>query len=70
MSPRICRFPGSHTPSASSGGVQVLPEQVVYLDDRLMFVEVGRSLGVAGIYHTGCQSTRAALAQLGLSLEG
>jgi hypothetical protein len=43
---------------------------VVYLDDRLMFVEVGRSLGVAGIYHTGCQSTRAALAQLGLSLKG
>ena len=49
---------------------QVLPEQVVYLDDRLMFVEVGRGLGFAGIHHTGYQSTRAALAQLGLSLEG
>jgi putative hydrolase of the HAD superfamily len=49
---------------------QVLPEQVVYLDDRLMFVEVARSLGVAVIHHTVYQSTRSALAQLGLSLEG
>ncbi|MGA7577539.1 MAG: HAD family phosphatase [Desulfobaccales bacterium] len=48
---------------------QVPPKQVVYLDDRLMFVEVARSLGVTGIHHTGYQSTRSALAQLGLTLE-
>ncbi len=34
-----------------------------------MFVEVGRSLGVIGIHHTGYRSTRVDLAQLGLSLE-
>lgn len=46
---------------------QVSPEQVAYIDDRPMFVEVARSLGLAGIIHTGFASTRAALAELGLS---
>ena len=47
---------------------QVLPQQVSYLEDRPMFVEVARSLGLYGIYHTGYESTRSALAGLGLSL--
>ena len=47
---------------------QVLPQQVAYLEDRPMFVEVARSLGLYGIYHTGYESTRSALAGLGLSL--
>jgi putative hydrolase of the HAD superfamily len=45
---------------------QVAPEQVVYIDDRLMFVEVARGLGITGIHHTGAESTRKALAGLGL----
>jgi putative hydrolase of the HAD superfamily len=45
---------------------QVSPESVVYIEDRLMFVEVARSLGIRGIYHTDYDSTRAALASLGL----
>ena len=49
---------------------QVLPEQVVYLDDRAMFVEVARGLGIHGIHHTDYECTRSALACLGLSLEG
>ena len=49
---------------------QVMPEQVVYLDDRLMFVEVARGLGIHGIHHTGFAATRAALGCFGLSLEG
>lgn len=49
---------------------QVLPEQVVYLDDRAMFVEVARGLGIHGIHHTGYDSTRTALGCFGLSLEG
>jgi len=48
---------------------QVLPGQVVYLDDRAMFVEVARGLGINGIHHTGCESTRCALECFGLSSE-
>ncbi len=48
---------------------QVHPEQAVYVDDRAMFVEVARGLGIVGIHHTGHESTRAALAELGLVLE-
>jgi putative hydrolase of the HAD superfamily len=49
---------------------QVLPGQAVYLDDRAMFVEVARGMGIKGIHHTGFESTKAALATLGLALEG
>lgn len=45
---------------------QSRPEQTVYLDDRAMFVEVAESFGLHGIHHTGYESTRAALAELGL----
>ena len=45
---------------------QVSPDQAVYLDDRLMFVEVARSLGIRGVHHTGLEATKAALASLGL----
>ena len=40
---------------------QVRPEQVVYIDDRAMFVEVAQGLGIRGIIHTGYQSTSKAL---------
>lgn len=49
---------------------QVQPEQAVYIDDRPMFVEVARGLGIVGIHHTGHESTQVALAELGLVLEG
>ena len=47
---------------------QVPPEQVVYLDDRAMFVEVARGLGIGGIHHTGYETTRTALSCFGLLL--
>ena len=47
---------------------QVVPTQVVYIDDRSMFVEVARSLEIGGIVHTGYESTKEQLAKLGLSL--
>ncbi len=47
---------------------QVEPEQVAYIEDRPMFVEVAESLGFRGIVHKGLDSTRAALAALGLGL--
>jgi putative hydrolase of the HAD superfamily len=47
---------------------QVPAERVVYIDDRLMFVQVARSLGLHAIHHTGSDGTRAALAAYGLTL--
>ncbi|MEZ4705593.1 MAG: HAD family phosphatase [Caldilineaceae bacterium] len=48
--------------------VQAPPEQVVYLDDRAMLVQVATSLGIHGIHHTDYATTRQALAELGLVL--
>lgn len=41
-------------------------EEAVYIEDRAMFVDVARELGLKAIHHTGLDSTRAALAALGL----
>jgi putative hydrolase of the HAD superfamily len=43
-------------------------EEVVYIEDRGMFVEAARCLGIQGIVHKDYVSTREALAALGLSL--
>jgi putative hydrolase of the HAD superfamily len=45
---------------------QAQPEQVAYVDDRAMFVEVAGGLGIRGIHHTGYESTRIALKAMGL----
>jgi putative hydrolase of the HAD superfamily len=45
---------------------QATPERTVYIDDRLLFVEVARGLGVHSIFHESLDETRAALDQLGL----
>ncbi len=47
---------------------QVAPEHVVYIEDRPMFVEVARNLGIRGIVHTGYETTKQELAKWGLSL--
>jgi putative hydrolase of the HAD superfamily len=46
---------------------QAPAERVLYLEDRPMFVEVARGLGIRGLRHTGYEATRAALAGLGLA---
>jgi putative hydrolase of the HAD superfamily len=48
---------------------QVPAERVVYIEDRPMFVQVARTLGLNGIRHTDYQSTRARLAELGLTMD-
>jgi putative hydrolase of the HAD superfamily len=48
---------------------QVIPQQVVYIDDRPMFVEVAQSLGIQGIIHKYYESTRKILETMGLSLK-
>lgn len=45
---------------------QVPPEQAAYIDDRALFVEVARNLGIRGIHHEDAASTRDKLAALGL----
>lgn len=47
---------------------QVDPAQVVYIDDRPLFVEVAKGLGIGGIIHTGYDATRKELAEFGLVL--
>ena len=48
---------------------QVEPAQVVYIEDRPLFVEVARDLGIAGIVHIGYDATRRELAKFGLVLQ-
>lgn len=45
---------------------QVPPEQIAYLENTTMHVEVAASLGIRGIRHTDYASTRARLAEFGL----
>jgi putative hydrolase of the HAD superfamily len=47
---------------------QVPVSQVVYIDDRAMFVQIAKSLGIHGIHHTDYKSTRAKLAAFGLDI--
>src|SRR5271157_552584 len=46
---------------------QVRPDQVVYIDDKAMFVEVAQVLGIRGIIHSGYETTLKTLEALGLS---
>ncbi len=47
----------------------VAPAQVAYLEDREMFVDVARDLGMHAIHHTSYATTCAALKTLGLAVE-
>ncbi|WP_020677794.1 HAD family hydrolase [Geopsychrobacter electrodiphilus] len=47
---------------------QVNPGQVIYIDDREMFIDVAQSLEIRGILHRDVKTTGAELARLGLTL--
>lgn len=47
---------------------QVPAERALYIDDRLMFVQVARSLGLHALHHTDVEETRSALAAYDLTL--
>jgi putative hydrolase of the HAD superfamily len=47
---------------------QSLPDEVAYIDDRPLFIEVANSIGIHSLQHVDAQSTRALLEQLGLIL--
>jgi putative hydrolase of the HAD superfamily len=46
---------------------QVRPEKVVFIDNTPMFIQIAESLGIQGILHTDCKSTRAKLSLFGLN---
>jgi putative hydrolase of the HAD superfamily len=48
---------------------QVRPARVVFIDNTPMFVQIAESLGIQGIVHTDCKSTRTKLSDLGLNAE-
>ena len=48
---------------------QVRPENVIFIDNTPMFIQIAASLGIQGILHTDCKSTRAKLSDLGLNTE-
>jgi putative hydrolase of the HAD superfamily len=45
---------------------QSTPEEVAYIDDRPLFVEVANSLGIQGVLHVDVPTTRSKLDALGL----
>ena len=47
---------------------QVPADQVAYIEDRPMFVQVAETLGIRGIHHTDSKATRSKLASVGLKV--
>lgn len=45
------------------------PAESLYFDDRLMFVQVARSLGINSVHHTSVEATRQELVQYGLTVQ-
>jgi len=45
---------------------QVLPQQVIYIEDRAMFVQVAVGLGIHGLHHIDHETTARKLTKLGL----
>jgi putative hydrolase of the HAD superfamily len=46
---------------------QTPADQVAYLEDRPMFVQVANGMNLRGVHHTGLETTKAALAEMGLA---
>lgn len=45
---------------------QVKPEEIIYIDDRPVFIEAACQLGIQGIQHKDVKTTKTALAEYGL----
>ncbi len=61
-----CRKPDTEIYRMALDITQVVPERVAYVEDRKMFAEIARGLGMHAIHHLNVDATRAALAELGL----
>lgn len=60
------RKPDAEIYRLASDIAQVPLEQVIYIDDRLLFIEVARGLGFRSIHHVSLETTKATLAEAGL----
>ena len=49
-------------------GAQVPANEIVYIDDKQMFVDIAKDLGINGICHTDYLSTAKALAEFGFTI--
>lgn len=47
---------------------QAQPDQVLYVDDRPLFVQIASDMGIISIVHTGYESTRRTLESVGLAV--
>ncbi|NII27663.1 HAD family phosphatase [Pseudoflavitalea sp. X16] len=45
------------------------PAEALYFDDRLLFIEAARSLGINGVHHTSVENTRQELLQYGMNVQ-
>ncbi len=45
----------------------VVPQEVVYVDDRSLFVEVAEGMGISGIHHRSLDDTRRSFERIGLA---
>ena len=48
--------------------LQLAPEEALYLDDRLVFIQAAQALGIHSIHHSGFDLTVAAFEEYGLSV--
>ena len=48
---------------------QVTAEQVLYIENTQMFVQIAEGIGICGIWHTDYKSTREKLASFGLEID-
>jgi putative hydrolase of the HAD superfamily len=44
------------------------PDQILYIDDQGLFVEIAIGMGIQGIHHTGYESTQATLGRMNYSV--
>ena len=49
---------------------QIAPQEIIYIDDRALFVEVAEGLGLNAILHSNVTTTKIKIEEFGLKLEG
>ena len=64
-----CRKPDGDMYRIALDIAHVQPSEVLYVEDRAMFVEVARELGINGFQHTDIGATRSAFASFGLAID-
>jgi putative hydrolase of the HAD superfamily len=64
-----CRKPDEDMYRMALNVSQANPDKTVYIDDRLMFVEVAGSMGIRGIHHIDLRATRSRLADMNLIID-